>query len=173
MSAQRTFIRNLRVEPDDYTPLADDAELPVSGKVIVSLDRYRKQRESLLASGLVVGVKLANTVDIEAVWPEIADRPLIALDFPGFADGRAYSQGRLLSERFRFTANGGELRATGKAVVRDQFEFLVRCGFTSFELRDGQDAAACLAAAREFSVKYQQASDSVTPIFVQRRRSGQ
>ena len=164
------LIRHQQIQADNYTSLADDAALPASGAIIVTLERFRREREALAAPTLSVGVKLPNTVDVIAAWPELSDRPLIALDFPGFADGRAYSQARLLSERFRYA---GELRATGKAVVRDQFEFMVRCGFNSFELRDGEDPAACLAAAREFSVKYQQASDAVRPIFVQRRRSGQ
>lgn len=165
-----TLIRDGRIDADDYTSLADDAALPSSGNIIVSLARFRNERESLLASGLSVGVRLPNTADVAALWPELADRPLIALEFPAFADGRAYSQARLLSERYRYA---GELRAAGKAVVRDQVQFLVRCGFNSLELREGQDPAACLAAAREFSVQYQPAADAVTPIFVQRRRSGQ
>jgi len=166
----KTLIRNLRLESDDYLSLADDAALPDSGKVIVSLDRLSRDCDVLPATGLAIGVRLANTIDVAAVWQDISDRSLIALEFPGFPDGRAYSQARLISERYQFA---GELRATGKAVVRDQIEFMLRCGFTSFELREGQDAAACLAAAHEFSLKYQQAADHVTPIFVQRRRSGQ
>ncbi len=161
-----TLIRNLRIEADDYVSLADDAALPASGKVIVSHARWLAERDALLASGLSIGIKLPNTVDVAAVLPEIAERPLIELDFPSFPDGRAYSQARLLAERFQFK---GELRATGKAVVRDQFQFLLRCGFTSFELRDGQDPAACLAAVREFSVPYQQAADHAEPVFLRRR----
>ncbi|WP_022977786.1 DUF934 domain-containing protein [Nevskia ramosa] len=161
-----TLIRNLRIEADDYVLLADDVALPVSGKVIVSHARWLAERDALLASGLTIGIKLPNTVDIATVLPEIAERPLIELDFPSFPDGRAYSQARLLAERFRYK---GELRATGKAVVRDQFQFLLRCGFTSFELRDGQDPAACLAAVHEFSVPYQQAADHAEPVFLRRR----
>lgn len=161
-----TLLRNRRVEADDYTLLADDAALPASGKVIVSYSRWLAEREALLASVTGVGVKLPNTVDITGVLPEIADRPLIALDFPAFPDGRAYSQARLLAERFAYK---GELRATGRAVVRDQIGFMVRCGFTSFELREGQDPAACLAAIHEFSVPYQQAADHAQPVFLRRR----
>ncbi|MDP3293253.1 MAG: DUF934 domain-containing protein [Nevskia sp.] len=161
-----TLIRNLQVEADDYTLLADDAALPASGKLIVSYARWHAEREALLASGLVIGLKIPNTVDVATVLPEIAERPLIELDFPSFPDGRAYSQARLLAERFQFK---GELRATGKAVVRDQFQFLLRCGFNSFELRDGQDPAACLAAVHEFSVPYQQAADHAEPVFMRRR----
>lgn len=161
-----TLLRHLRVEADDYTGLADDAALPVTSKLIVSYSRWQAERETLLASGRVIGVKIPNTVDIAGVLPEIADRPLIALDFPAFPDGRAYSQARLLAERFAYK---GELRATGKAVVRDQIGFMVRCGFTSFELREGQDPAACLAAIHEFSVAYQPAADQTQPVFLRRR----
>ncbi len=164
-----TLIRNLKVEADDYTLLADDAALPTSGKIIVSYTRWHAERDALLASGLSVGIKIPNTVDIATVLPEIAERPLIALDFPAFPDGRAYSQARLLAERFAYQ---GELRATGKAVVRDQIGFMVRCGFTSFELREGQDPAACLAAVHEFSVPYQQAADQSQPVFLRRRSAG-
>ena len=165
-TARHVLIRSGRIEADDYFVLADDAPLPVSGKLIVSLDRWRREREVLLAALASVGVKLPNVVDVAAAWPEIEDRPLIALDFPGFADGRAYSQARLLSERFRYA---GELRATGKAVVRDQFHFMVRCGFSSFELRDDQHAEACLQALRDFSIGYQHAADDTSPVFARRR----
>lgn len=161
-----TLLRNQRVEADDYSLLADDAALPAAGKLIVSYSRWQAERDALLASARVIGVKIPNTIDIAGVLPEIADRPLIALDFPAFPDGRAYSQARLLAERFAYK---GELRATGRAVVRDQIGFMVRCGFTSFELREGQDPAACLAAIHEFSVAYQQAADHAEPVFLRRR----
>lgn len=165
-AANHVLIRNLRIDADDYIWLADDAPLPATGKLIVSYTRWHAEREALLASKRVVGVKMPNTVDIATVLPEIGERPLLALEFPSFADGRAYSQARLLAERFQFQ---GELRATGKAVVRDQIGFMARCGFTSFELRDGQDPAACLAAVHEFSVPYQQAADHAQPVFLRRR----
>lgn len=165
-SQNHVLIRNLSIEADDFTLLADDAALPAAGKLIVSYPRWHAEREALLASRLTIGIKIPNTVDIATVLPEIGERPLIALEFPGFADGRAYSQARLLAERFRFQ---GELRATGKAVARDQIGFMARCGFTSFELRDGQDPAACLAAVHEFSVPYQQAADHAQPVFLRRR----
>ncbi len=163
-----TLLRNQRVEADDYTLLADDAPLPATGKLIVSYSRWQAERDALLASARVIGVKIPNTIDIAGVLPEIADRPLIALDFPAFPDGRAYSQARLLAERFAYK---GELRATGRAVVRDQIGFMVRCGFTSFELREGQDPAACLAAIHEFSLPYQQAADRAETVFLRRRNA--
>ena len=80
---------------------------------------------------------------------------LIALVFPSFKDGRAYSQARLLREQYGFR---GELRATGN-VLRDQFLFLVRAGFDSFEAVKEADAAAFVTSVARFSVFYQPAGD--------------
>jgi uncharacterized protein (DUF934 family) len=170
MSADTSsLIRNGRVESDDFAVLADDAAVPAQGRVIVSLERFQTAREALLATGAVIGVWLPNTADVDAIWRTIADRPLIALQFPAFADGRAYSQARLIAQRHVFK---GELRATGAAVVRDQIHFMARCGFNSFLLRDDQDADACLAAWRDFSAAYQPAADGLSPILARRRVAG-
>ena len=56
---------------------------------------------------------------------------LVALEFPKFTDGRAYSQARLLRERYGYR---GEIRAVGD-VLRDQLRFMARSGFDAFELR--------------------------------------
>jgi uncharacterized protein (DUF934 family) len=88
----------------------------------------------------------------------LADLPrlaLIALEFPKWTDGRAYSQARLLRERYGFE---GELRATGQ-VLRDQFVFMLRAGFDAFEVKKDSDAAAFAAATKRYSVFYQPTGD--------------
>ena len=98
---------------------------------------------------------LANTDDVLALGSALAGVKLIALHFPKFTDGRAYSQARLLRERLGY---GGELRATG-AVFLDQLPFLLRCGFDSFE-SDQKGFGPALAKARTlFSVVYQPTGD--------------
>ena len=44
------IIRNRAIVEDDFVHVADGAELPAHGKPIVSLARYVKERETLLAS---------------------------------------------------------------------------------------------------------------------------
>ena len=78
-----------------------------------------------------------------------------AAQFPGPSDGRGYTQGRLLRERWKFA---GELRATGY-VRRDQLFFLARCGFNSFELPESEIETA-RAALATFSAAYQPANDA-------------
>jgi uncharacterized protein (DUF934 family) len=146
------FIRGLQAADNDWTTLADDAPVPAAGKVIVSLKRWRDDGAALKqSSALQVGVLIPNTEDAVALWPELQDRPLLALHWPAAGDGRAYSQARLLRERCGF---GGELRAVGH-VLRDQLQFMQRCGIDAFELRADQDLDDCLRAFEDFSLAYQ------------------
>ena len=87
---------------------------------------------------------LANDADVETIAGELAHVASIALDFPKWNDGRAYSQARLLRARYRFN---GEIRATGQVLV-DMLPLLVRCGFDAAELRADQSLDA---AERAFS----------------------
>jgi uncharacterized protein (DUF934 family) len=87
--------------------------------------------------------------------------PLIALYFPKFADGRNYSSARLLKERFDFK---GELRAEGD-ILRDQLFYLSRCGFDTFELKEGQNVEQALKGFRDFSDVYQSAADGLLPAY--------
>ena len=133
--------------------------MPADGLLLVSFARWREARAALLARRGAVGVALANTDPVEALAPDVSRLELIALHFPKFSDGRAYSQARLLRGRMGY---GGELRATGN-VLRDQLPFMLRCGFDSFE-SDQKGFADALARARSlFSVVYQPAEDGRTP----------
>jgi uncharacterized protein (DUF934 family) len=75
----------------------------------------------------------------------------VEVNFPKFGDGRGYSIGRLLRTRYGYR---GELRAVG-AVARDNLQYLERCGFDSFLLRDGEDPREALRGFEDFSVSYQ------------------
>jgi uncharacterized protein (DUF934 family) len=80
---------------------------------------------------------------------------VVALVFPSFRDGRAYSQARLLRERYKYK---GELRATGQ-VLRDQFVIMLRAGFDSFEVKKDADAEAFAATVKRYTVFYQPTGD--------------
>lgn len=160
------ILRRRAVVEDDWILVQDGAtEVPAGGKLIVSLGRWRAERDALLARADAAGVLLPNTEDVEAVWPEIRERPLIALQFPTFSDGRALSQAVLLRNRLGFA---GELRAVGD-VIRDLVFWLGRCGFDALVLRPDQDQEDCRRALDEIGVAYQSAADGHTPVWVRRR----
>ena len=94
---------------------------------------------------------------------------MIALVFPTFKDGRAYSQARLLRERHGFK---GELRATGQ-VLRDQFLFMLRAGFDAFEVKKKSDSEVFAKVAKRYSVFYQPTGDGRITAFRRRLLSHQ
>ncbi len=112
-----------------------------------------------------IGVLWPNNRKVSELAPYLDRLALVALVFPTFKDGRAYSQARLLRERHGFR---GELRATGE-VLRDQFLFLLRAGFDAFEVKKDADAPAFVAALARYSVFYQPAGDARTAVQRARR----
>ena len=97
---------------------------------------------------------------------------LIALSFPKFADGRAFSTARLLREKHGFT---GELRAVG-AVLSDQIPYMRRVGFDTYAVTHGPTRRA-LAEGRipEVTLYYQPSTAEEAPVSTRPwlRRSGQ
>ena len=148
---------------DPFTNVADDQDLP-KGDVILSLARFQTEGERLLSEGRSVGVRLKSDEEVEALVYDLPRIALVALEFPKFRDGRAYSNARLLRERYGF---GGEVRAVGD-VLREQAHFMLRCGFDAFEPADGTGAQQWEAATRRFRHVYQRAADGREPAFAER-----
>jgi uncharacterized protein (DUF934 family) len=149
------LIKHGKVVDDPWLRLSDDDALPASGAVIVSLERWHAEHGALCGRGEPVGVRLVSHQPARELAEDLPRLSLVALEFPSFRDGRAYSTARLLRERYGYK---GELRAVGN-VLRDQFLFMVRCGFDAVEVATEQEAAAWEKAMNEFSVWYQAAAD--------------
>ena len=123
---------------DAWTLLPGDAEIPLRGAVVVSLKRWLAEREGLRARAAPVGVSVEAGADAQAHLGELADRPMVALAFDRFADGRSFSYARLLRDRHRFK---GELRAIGDVLI-DEIPLMLRCGFDSFEVTNASTLRA-------------------------------
>jgi uncharacterized protein (DUF934 family) len=160
------LFRESGIVEDLWHKLADDEPVPADGPVLVSFTRWREARAALLARRGAVGVMLANSDPVEALAGDVSRLDLVALHFPKFSDGRAYSQARLLRGRLGY---GGELRATGN-VLQDQLPFMLRCGFESFESEQKGFGEALARARTLFSVVYQPAEDGRTTAALLRLR---
>jgi len=101
--------------------------------------------------GMPVGVALSNDDEVEDLRNDLPRIDLVALNFPKWVDGRAYSQARLLRSRFRFT---GEVRATGEVLV-DMMPLLQRTGFDAVVMRRDQSIEAAQRALTFFPGHYQ------------------
>ena len=152
-------LRLSQIVEDQYVRVEDDAPLPDGVPVLLTAARFLADAREIVERDARVGVIWPNDRRLTELAPWIDRLGLIALVFPKFKDGRAYSQARLLRERYGFR---GELRATGE-VLRDQFQFLLRSGFDAFEVKKPADAAVFVEAAARFSVFYQPSADGRLP----------
>jgi uncharacterized protein (DUF934 family) len=100
---------------------------------------------------LPTGVLVPNDADIEPLEADLPRLQLVALQFPKWVDGRAYSQAHILRERFRYA---GEVRATGEVLV-DMLPLMQRTGFDTAVLRADQSREAAERALAFFPGHYQ------------------
>ncbi len=149
---------------DRYLRIADDSPVPEEGSVLLPAARFLADAERIAGRPGATGVIWPNDRDIAELAAYLGRLSLIALVFPTFKDGRAYSQARTLRERYRFR---GELRATGD-ILRDQFLFLHRAGFDAFELKKSADVPAFCAALQRYIAFYQPAADGAVSVLRQR-----
>jgi len=110
------------------------------------------------------GVVVPNDADVETLEPDLPRLALIALHFPKWVDGRAYSQARVLRSRLRYA---GELRATGEVLV-DMLPLLHRTGFDAVQLRGDQSLESGQRALRFFADHYQGDVHETQPLFARR-----
>ena len=139
-----------------------DGDLPEKN-VIVPLNYWISNKDAL-ASKTNVGVWLDSHEEPNSLSSDLKSLPVVAINFPKFADGRGYSYARLLRERFNYD---GEIRAIGD-VFQDQLFYMKRCGFNAFSIRADRDVEQALSGLSDFSNSYQAGCDNPIPQF--RRR---
>lgn len=167
-----SIVRDRKVVEDDFTKLDATAPIPASGKIIVPLERWKLEKEALKARGNV-GVAIPQALDVGELKDDLPHLAAIVVSLVFIKpkpeggltfDGRAYSQARLLRDRYGYK---GEIRAVGD-IFRDTIFALDRCGVNAIEPKSGLTPQEALKAFGDFSMAYQTASDGQPSIF--RRR---
>ncbi|WHI49480.1 DUF934 domain-containing protein [Microbulbifer sp. MLAF003] len=165
------LILNGEVSPNEWQLIpqveaGEDFDLSAlpDGKVILPLRQWKDNQEALAARHDEIGVWLDSEEGAELIGDEAVELPLIAINFPAFADGRGFTAGRLLRERFGFK---GELRAVG-GFMRDQLTYLQRCGFNAYAFEGEQPLVSLKDSLSDFGDSYQTGTDQPLPMF--RRR---
>ena len=151
-----------------HTVGGEDGPMPHPSPVphlLLTIEQWHAVREGWPA-GLPTGVMLPNDVDIETLVADLPRLQLLALQFPKWVDGRAYSQARLLASRHRYA---GEVRACGEVLV-DMLPLLLRTGFTAARLRADQKLAVAervldFAGGLGFAGYYQGDTHQTQPAF--------
>ncbi len=156
------------VDPWRFYP--DDQPIPAAKSKIVTLARLRgDDGEFLFHCGCALGVRLESHEEVEELEPWLDRLSLIALVFPKFADGRAFSTAAILRQRYGFH---GEVRAVGNILV-DQHPFMRRVGFDAFEVAPGRPLESWKNAHITVGLAYQyDDATNAGPAAVWRARRG-
>ena len=120
-------------------------------RVLVSLEDLGRYPRYFERSLFQLGVELEADDEIDDIASWLPRLDLVSLNFAVFADGRPFSQAKLLRERFDYR---GDIRAHGQ-VLRDQLSFMQRCGINQFRLAEGEDVELALSAFQDISKSYQ------------------
>lgn len=158
------LLKNGRIAEDAWEKVGDDAALPEDRPALITHVRWVAEKDELSKRNAPLGIALPNTLDVLDFGAEACRFDLIVLHFPKFSDGRAYSQARLLRERFGYR---GELRASGE-VLRDQLLHMHRAGFDAFEIARPDAAEVFAKALASFSAYYQPTGNSPLTVWHQR-----
>jgi uncharacterized protein (DUF934 family) len=161
------LVKNAARVQDPFTRIDDDGEIPADGAILVSAARLEAEWEVLASRADPVGVVWPNNRPVADLAPYLSGLAIVALVFPIFRDGRAYTQAHHLRERHGFA---GEVRATGH-VLRDQFLHMYRAGFDAYEVSKEADVDAVIEVLNRYSSFYQPAVDGRTTILRQRLAS--
>lgn len=149
------LIREGRLAPDPFTDASGLEELPAGVPLIVSREQWASRRDELLARGTPLGIRLRSDQSPTQVADDLAHFAVVALEFPKYRDGRAYTHARILKERLGYT---GEIRAVGD-VLQEQLHFMQRCGFNTFDVVAPDPELAWRTIAGDHTVWYQATGD--------------
>ena len=158
------ILKDSLVVSDNWLLLDESAESLPAGDILLSYDQWLNFADHRSSHSGDLGVWLEGHAEIEQIIEPLLDLPLIAINFPKFADGRGFSSARLIRERYNYS---GELRAIG-GFIRDQLYLLKRCGFNAFQFSDENELSDAAESLKDFSENYQVSVDQENPLF--RRR---
>ncbi len=110
------------VTDDPWVIETEETKAGSNEKAILGLDAFLASDETGL------GVLINPADDVRKLEGHLDRLALIAVAFPAFNDGRAFSHASLIRARLDFK---GEVRAVGDVLI-DQIPLMLRCGIDSF-----------------------------------------
>ena len=144
------IIKDKQIVEDSWTHIADSDEI-TNGDITVSLSRWKKEKSDLNKHQGNIGIRISPADTVGDIATDLKNVKLVAVEFPAFTDGRAFSHARLLRSRYGFD---GEIRAIGN-YMPDQVFYLTRVGVNAFQLENPEQLKLALSTMDDFTVKYQ------------------
>jgi uncharacterized protein (DUF934 family) len=116
------------VADDPWIIETEETKAGSNEKALLGLGDFLAKVSETDETGLGVVINPAD--DVRKLEGHLDRLALVAVAFPAFSDGRAFSHASLLRSRLGFT---GEVRAVGDVLI-DQIPLMLRCGIDSFSV---------------------------------------
>lgn len=116
------------VTDDPWIIETDETKAGSNEKAILGLDDFLAKISE--ADETELGVLINPADDVRKLEGHLDRLALVAVAFPAFNDGRAFSHASLLRARLGFSR---EVRAVGDVLI-DQIPLMLRCGIDSFAM---------------------------------------
>ncbi|MGR9168419.1 DUF934 domain-containing protein [Rhizobium sp. KDH_Rht_773_N] len=114
------------VENDPWVIETDEVKATGDQKPLLTLDELIAKADE--SNDVGFGVLIRPADDVLKLEPYLYRLEIVAVAFPAFNDGRAFSHASLLRQRLGYT---NELRAVGDVLI-DQVPLMLRVGIDSF-----------------------------------------
>ncbi len=150
------IINQQPVSDDRWISILDAEQLAAQAAdadLIVAWDLYQQQPQALAERSGQLGLAIPNDLDVTELTALLPRLALIAVDFPSFADGRAFSQ----VQQLRRAGFSGQIRACGD-VTWDRLRFMHRCGIDAMQIDAQRYTPEMLRAFTEIKVRNQAAA---------------
>jgi uncharacterized protein (DUF934 family) len=118
------------IENDPWVIETDEVKATDEQKILLPLAQLIEKAETSNDIGLGVLIKPGD--DVLKLEPYLYRLEIVAVEFPAFNDGRAFSHASLLRDRLAFK---NEVRAVGDVLI-DQIPLMLRCGVDSFAVKN-------------------------------------
>ncbi|WP_117191316.1 DUF934 domain-containing protein [Rhizobium terrae] len=118
------------VANDPWVVETEEVKATEEQKVLLPLADLIEKAEASNDVGL--GVLIRPGDDVRKLEPYLYRLEIVAVEFPAFNDGRAFSHASLLRDRLAYR---NELRAVGDVLI-DQIPLMLRCGIDSFAVKN-------------------------------------
>ena len=149
------LIKNGRIADDPFFAIDDHEPVPSTGEILVSLERFVADKDTLLARPYALAVRMDPGQSPLALAEDVHKLAAVVLQVGYFKDGRAFSWARLLRTRLSYK---GEIRISGH-FLKDQIAFYTRVGADAFELTQNISPDDVDRAMLEISNVYQPSVD--------------
>ncbi len=148
--------KNTKTVKNPSIIITDTTSLTLHNEQILPLEYWLENKQKIKQSLTHISLWLNSDDDLDSISQDLPYIHLIALNFPKYGDGRAFTLAHLLRSKHAYK---GHIRAIGSPIA-DQAQFLFRCGFDSIQIPDNQDLKIWVKESTRMSRFYQKSEQN-------------